>query len=229
MKDDTLYVSAEYCEPGFVNFSLEGKGAHLFTDSDIMNSIAAGSYQDRAALWLETCFGEVGSPTRKQKRAWRFVEESIELAQALDVTREEYDELLSYSYSRAKGEAHQEIGGVMLTLAGVCESNGLKLQECAEKELARVWTKVDAIRAKNERQAEGSPLPGSSEEKTDHIDKRTGRPYGDHGTALQAIEFSLSSSTCQEPLAFLNSWRDGDLDYWPDFYDWLNTEGAKVG
>lgn len=229
MQPNKLSASAEYCEPGYVNFSLEGPGAHLFTDSDIVNGLEAGSYQARAAIWLETCFGEVGSPTRKQKRAWRFAEESIELAQAIGVKEEEFKDLVSYSFSRAMGEPHQEVGGVMLTLAGVCESNGLSLNECAEAELARVWTKVDAIRAKNARQAEGSPLPGSSEEKTDHIDKRTGRPIGDHGTAIQAIEYATEQyAVMGQEREFLKCWLEGNLDDWPEFYGWLKKKETGV-
>lgn len=51
-------------------------------------------------------------------------------------------------------------------------------------------------------------------------DARTGRPYGDHGTAMQAIEFALDHLHVEHD-TFLNSWREGDLDEWPEFYAWL--------
>ncbi len=58
-------------------------------------------------------------------------------------------------------------------------------------------------------------------------DPRTGRPLGDHGTAAQAIEYALEvipRSDCPEPDTFLRAWREGDLEEWPEFYDWLRTQ-----
>lgn len=163
MRLHDLEFEWEYAEDGYIQFSAAGEGAETIDCADLKNGLLAGSYQQRAAEWLEHCFGETGSPDRKKKRAWRFFEESIELAQALGVTKDEWKQLLDRTYSRETGEVHQEVGGVMLTLAGVCESSDLKISDCAETELARVWTKVDSIRAKNARQVEGSPLPGDDE------------------------------------------------------------------
>ena len=53
------------------------------------------------------------------------------------------------------------------------------------------------------------------------IDERTGRPIGDHGTALQAIEYALNEIGDCEGVDFLRAWREGDLGEWPEFYDWL--------
>jgi hypothetical protein len=58
-------------------------------------------------------------------------------------------------------------------------------------------------------------------------DPRTGRPLGDHGTALQAIDWILNhcnSSDRFEIQPFLKSWMEGDLDEWPEFYEWLSRE-----
>lgn len=57
------------------------------------------------------------------------------------------------------------------------------------------------------------------------IDPRTGRPYGDHGTANQAIEFTLdniNAAGCE--VEFLRAWREGDLVEWPEFYTWLKNQ-----
>lgn len=60
-------------------------------------------------------------------------------------------------------------------------------------------------------------------------DPRTGRPFGDHGTALQAITFVLDINRTHEKLAFLRSWRCGDLAEWPEYYAWLKTpEGMRA-
>lgn len=58
-------------------------------------------------------------------------------------------------------------------------------------------------------------------------DPRTKRPVGDHGTPLQAINFILDHSGVPwEADTFLRSWREGDLDEWPDFYEWLEQQGT---
>lgn len=60
----------------------------------------------------------------------------------------------------------------------------------------------------------------------DAIDPRTGRPIGDHGTALQAINFALDKTGLapEQTEIFLWGWREGNLDDWPDFYEWLKTQ-----
>lgn len=58
------------------------------------------------------------------------------------------------------------------------------------------------------------------------IDSRTGRPFGDHGTGTDAIEFALSSDSAPgEGEDFLRAWQYGDLDEWPEFYQWLEKNG----
>jgi hypothetical protein len=58
------------------------------------------------------------------------------------------------------------------------------------------------------------------------IDKRTGREVGDHGTALQAINFVLDRDKSDpfDKLEFLTAWREGNLDEWPEYYTWLATQ-----
>ena len=58
------------------------------------------------------------------------------------------------------------------------------------------------------------------------IDPRTGRPYGDHGTANQVIEYILQPRVDLGCPAedFLKCWREGDLEEWPEYYEWLNKQ-----
>lgn len=58
------------------------------------------------------------------------------------------------------------------------------------------------------------------------IDPRTGRPAGDHGTALQAIQYAVEWERLEAD-TFLKCWLEGDLDEWPEFYEWLKKEDAK--
>lgn len=58
-------------------------------------------------------------------------------------------------------------------------------------------------------------------------DPRTGRPLGDHGTAVQAIDFALEHCNEWGPGEgedFLRHWREGSLDEWPEFYEWLKEQ-----
>lgn len=52
-------------------------------------------------------------------------------------------------------------------------------------------------------------------------DPSTGLPWGDHGTANEAIEWFLGHSGDHDE-SFLRAWREGDAArYWPEFYEWL--------
>ena len=56
-------------------------------------------------------------------------------------------------------------------------------------------------------------------------DPTTNRPWGDHGTADDAIEFLLDvRQVAGEETEFLKAWREGDLREWPEYYEWLNRK-----
>lgn len=116
-------------------------------------------FQDRVNDWMLVCFGPEISEDRLE-RGDRFIEEALELAQTVpDFTAARAHALVSYVFGRDVGERHQEVGGVMVTLAALCNTFGVNITEAAERELARVWTKVDAIRAKQAVKPTGSALP----------------------------------------------------------------------
>jgi hypothetical protein len=50
---------------------------------------------------------------------------------------------------------------VMTTLAALCYASDINMQEAGDTELARIWTKVDAIREKQLRKPKHTPLPGA--------------------------------------------------------------------
>lgn len=118
----------------------------------------AASFQARVQPWMAACFGPVISAARLE-RGDRLLEEVLELLQSGDYPRERIAALTDYVWSRPAGEPHQEVGGVMVTLAAYCLAHGLDMHEAGETELARIWTKVEAIRAKQAAKPTGSALP----------------------------------------------------------------------
>lgn len=117
------------------------------------------AFQSGVGDWMLACFGEVIAADLLE-RADRFIEEALELAQTMPgFTAERAHALVDYVFSRPVGERHQEVGGVMVTLAALCNPVGLSINEEARRELARIWTKVEAIRAKQAAKPTGSALP----------------------------------------------------------------------
>jgi len=121
----------------------------------------AAALQQRVHPWLMTCFGPKISADRHE-RNHRFLEETLELVQACGCSADEAHQLVDYVYGRPVGEKDQEVGGVMITLAALCLANGLDMHEAGERELARIWTMVEKIRAKQAAKPKHSPLPIAS-------------------------------------------------------------------
>lgn len=122
----------------------------------------AATYQERVHDWMLACFGpEIASDATE--RSFRFIEEGLELVQANGCTAEEAHRLVDYVFGRPVGEKAQEVGGVAVCLAALCTAAGIDMEAAAERELARVWTKVDVIRAKHASKPQGvrSSLPGA--------------------------------------------------------------------
>jgi hypothetical protein len=116
------------------------------------------SYQERVRPWMTACFGEV-IPFDKVERGDRLLEEVFELLQSGGYDPERVLALRDYVWGRPVGDPPQEVGGVMVTLAAYCNAFGLDMYEAGETELSRIWTKVEAIRAKQAAKPTGSALP----------------------------------------------------------------------
>lgn len=128
--------------------------------SDRSSDAPAGRFQDRVRPWLVSCFGEDIAADRLE-RCDRFTEEAMELVQSVGYDRERAHALVDYVFDRDAGEPHQEVGGVMVTLAAFCIAHGLDLHDDGERELARISApEVQAkIRAKQQAKPTGSALP----------------------------------------------------------------------
>ncbi len=126
----------------------------------LAESANAPSFQQRVAPWMLECFGaEIAAD--KLERNHRFFEEATELVQANGMTRSEAHQLVDYTFGRPVGDLHQEIGGVMVTLAALCLASGQDMHAAAEAELARINVPETAakIRAKQAAKPKHSPLP----------------------------------------------------------------------
>lgn len=96
-------------------------------------------YQTRVLDWARRTFGP-GTADNPTERIMRFLEESLELAQALGLSEEEVGRVVAYVYGRPVGEPAQEVGGTMVTLASLCEFFGIDMQREGDRELARIDT-----------------------------------------------------------------------------------------
>lgn len=124
----------------------------------MIDMIFNGKFQTRVHAWMLCCFGrEIAAD--KQERNHRFLEESLELVQACGCSASEAHQLVDYVFGRAVGDKPQEVGGVMVTLAALCEPHNLDMEACGDQELARCWLNVDKIRTKQAAKPKHSPLP----------------------------------------------------------------------
>lgn len=177
------------------------------------------TFQCRVQPWLVACFG-VEIARDKAERNHRFLEEALELVQSTGCTQSEAHQLVDYVFGREVGDPPQEVGGVMVTLAALCLANGMDMHEAGEVELARVWTKVEVIRAKQAAKPKHSPLP-------QHVAPSKSDPIGAAWMREQAAiacnvvaaeakeyklaEMSLGASACYEAIRAIPLPTDANL------------------
>lgn len=105
-------------------------------------------YQRDCVAWAILCLG-IDSVVSLRERNYRFIEEAIELVQATGLSKEDVIRLVDHVYAKPEGLPTQEVGGVMVTLAVLCEANGIDLARAAATELARVEKNVELIRERH--------------------------------------------------------------------------------
>ncbi len=92
--------------------------------------------QKVAFAWAVQTYGPKARARRYQ--ALRFLEEAMELAQALGLTYDDMDYVANYVNARRIGSANVEIGDVRLSLDILAESIGLSSEQCYEDCLTRI-------------------------------------------------------------------------------------------
>ena len=134
------------------------------------------SFQAGVAEWMGQCF----LPplySDMTERGDRLLEEVLELLQANGYDSARVPTLVNYVFGRPVGEPAQEVGGVMVTLAGYCWVAGLDMHAAGDAELARisqpeVMAKIRAKQeAKNALQFD-TPLPGNAAEPMFYLQDR---------------------------------------------------------
>jgi len=120
--------------------------------------LKTNSFQARVHEWVVSCF-PASAHRDHRERTHRFLEEALELAQASGCTRDDAIALVEYVFSRVEGDVTQETGGVLVTLAALSNAQGIDMDEAGEVELARNWSRIDQIRAKQASKPQGSALP----------------------------------------------------------------------
>lgn len=82
----------------------------------------------------------------KEERAYRFLEESLELVQSLDIPKDKVLEFIEYVYNKPEGYPSKEIGDVQITLACMCVGLGIDLEEVSYERMRAALENAERIK-----------------------------------------------------------------------------------
>lgn len=210
-------------------------------------------FQYKVATWMQTCFGPAISAD-KQERNDRFLEEALELVQAGGMPKESALALVDYTFGRPVGDLRQEVGGVMVTLAALCQAHGADMDVEGAIEIDRIDTPelIEKIRAKQKSKPRGSPLPQATtindlgrqlaQNQSDNLDsylqaylKATGlgiedvtlsqQTFIENGRAGNRYWLERKVRDKSEPLRTLQQ-KAAALDDWMQRTEWVQEEKA---
>lgn len=122
------------------------------------------TFQEGVSDWMAQCFVP-SLYSNMTERGDRLLEEVLELLQAHGYDPSRVATLVDYVFNRPVGQPAQEVGGVMVTLAGYCWVAGLDMHAAGDTELVRITQPevMAKIRAKQEAKNAlhfDTPLPG---------------------------------------------------------------------
>lgn len=95
--------------------------------------------QNKIDFWVKRCFGFQSL----RIRSLRFLEESIELVQASDITYEDCLRILEQVYNKPKGDPFDEIGDVVLNLASLSSWYGEDIEKSGYSTLYKLFSSDD--------------------------------------------------------------------------------------
>ncbi|HGM7277995.1 TPA: hypothetical protein ACKQCT_004689, partial [Stenotrophomonas maltophilia] len=185
------------------------------------------TFQAGVAEWMGQCFLP-SLYSNMTERGDRLLEEVLELLQAHGYDRTRVSTLVDYVFGRPVGEPVQEVGGVMVTLAGYCWVAGLDMHANGQAELDRINQPdvMAKIRAKQEAKNAlhfDTPLPGDPAATEDWPREGDLVRYGDGSSAL-AIRLGPHAGgwhgyqCCGGYTFFTKAYRPSraDMDMWLD-------------
>lgn len=94
--------------------------------------------QEQIWIWCQETFEGIASWRTDKERAYRFLEESVELFQSVGMEKEDAYKVVDYVFGRPVGEPSQEIGGTMVTLLALASHLGLDVNEALIEEYERI-------------------------------------------------------------------------------------------
>lgn len=109
--------------------------------------------QERVARWVRETMDEA-TLKNVRERCLRFIEEALELVQALDMSREDVLMMVEYVYARKAGAPNQELGGVMVTALALAAAAQLDAYDELHRELDRIFAAQDRVREKHRQKIE---------------------------------------------------------------------------
>ena len=95
--------------------------------------------QIRVGNWNKRFFDHRKGCTQKE-RILRVFEEAVELCQAGDITLEEIQAQLKWTYNRPKGPIYEEMQGIMIGMCALAEVMGVDLHTMTSVELQKIDT-----------------------------------------------------------------------------------------
>lgn len=132
------------------------------------------TFQHSVSEWMDKCFLP-SLYSNMTERGDRLLEEVLELLQAHGYDKARVPTLVDYVFSRPVGDPAQEVGGVMVTLAGYCWVAGLDMHVHGHAELARishpeVMAKIQAKQEAKNALHFDTPLPGNAVQPAQAVD-----------------------------------------------------------
>lgn len=118
--------------------------------------------QQQVDEWMRATFSDAVCRDPIE-RSYRFMEESVELAQAAGCSHERALELVEYVYGRPQGDTAKEVGDVLITLAALCNTFDIDMDDQFNHQQCENWKNKDRILAKHIRKPIISALPGADE------------------------------------------------------------------
>lgn len=124
----------------FMEICLEAPVKQLFSSTAMLQTVVHRWIQE---MWPDD------PVIRPEMRVVRFLEEAIELGQAMSVSPEKIQELIAQVYAKDPGDITQEIAGAFNTLLAVATSMQVDAGTAGLIELDDAWERREEVRAKS--------------------------------------------------------------------------------